>query len=163
MQVRVLDVRGPGDFSVWQTGSFGDVRAFVASSDGLDEQDVFRATIGSHTHAHLGFTAPGRYEIDMQARTFDADNTELLSPVTTFTFEARPPACPHGCGDLNGDGVVDLADYAAFQRCLASPLNASEACACANLNSDAAIDVRDFDGLAQRLGTAPIDPWPDCP
>ncbi len=161
MQIRVLDVRGPGHFSVWQTGPFGDVRAFVASSDGLDDSDAFRSTVGSHVHSHMGFTRAGRYEIDLQARTFGAAGVELLSPITTFYFEARPPSCANNCGDLDGSTTIDLADFALLQSCQGQPLNASAACACANLDGDSFIAFNDFERLAMRWG-GPSLLWP-CP
>ncbi|MCB9850889.1 MAG: lamin tail domain-containing protein [Phycisphaerales bacterium] len=54
--------------------------------------------------------------------------------------------------DGNGDGFVDLADFAHFALCMSgpgasSPLN----CGCFDFDLDADVDLRDFDGMQRNL------------
>jgi surface-anchored protein len=87
IQLALLDVRGPGLFSAWQTGSFGDVTVWIATSDGLSSSDVLYSLPGSHFHFNWGFTQPGTYEVDFQASAyFEYPNNQTFSAVTTYTF-----------------------------------------------------------------------------
>ncbi len=87
MKISVLDVRGPGEFSMWQTDTFGAVTVWVATSDGLQASDVFFSLPGSHVHYNFGLTEPGTYEIDLQASAYlQYPNNPTFSAVTTYTF-----------------------------------------------------------------------------
>jgi surface-anchored protein len=92
VEMSVVDFRGPGVMSVWQSDISGPIIAFD-SSDGIGSDDEFRQLVRSHSHYNWGFSAPGRYEIDLRARTFLGPNsgpgTEVVSPITTFFFEVR--------------------------------------------------------------------------
>jgi hypothetical protein len=56
-------------------------------------------------------------------------------------------------GDWDGDGDVDLADFAPFAECLGGPLGpASGACTLADLNYDGRTDLADFAMFAQSFG-----------
>lgn len=93
--IRLVDVRGPGDFSVWQWGA-PEPRVWMATSDGIDAQDELHVLIRSHEHYNWAFTAAGHYEVDLVARTYNADGTLLASDITTFYFHAVPE--PSACG-----------------------------------------------------------------
>jgi surface-anchored protein len=87
IKLQVLDVRGPGHFSAWQTDSFGAVTVWVATSDGLTASDVLFSVPGAHIHYNWGFTVPGDYEIDVRASAYlQYPDNPTFSDVTTFQF-----------------------------------------------------------------------------
>jgi hypothetical protein len=57
-------------------------------------------------------------------------------------------------GDMNGDGVVNGADFAAFAGCLTSPdVGILTACDDADLDLDADVDLADFAVFQLNFGT----------
>lgn len=59
-------------------------------------------------------------------------------------------------GDMNGDGVVDLADFAAFVDCLAGPeVEALGGCQEADLDLDVDVDLVDFAVFQFNFGAGP--------
>jgi surface-anchored protein len=84
---RVTAVRGPGQFAVWQSGTFGTPIVWVSSADGLGPTDKLLNLEGGHVHYNWAFTAPGFYEIDLQASAvLSATGQVSQSPVHTFYF-----------------------------------------------------------------------------
>jgi surface-anchored protein len=101
MKIRVVDVRGPGQVSMWQTDTFGAVTVWFATSDGIGTSDVFFSLPGSHVHYNFGFTMPGTYEVDLRASAYlQYPNDPTFSAVTTYTFcvddidNGDPPPLP---------------------------------------------------------------------
>ncbi len=81
----VKAVRGPGEFAVWQTDSFGNPVVWVATKDGLGANDVVWTLEGGHVHVNWGFSARGRYEVDVVVSA-RLGGQRIESPVTTYTF-----------------------------------------------------------------------------
>jgi surface-anchored protein len=94
VMLNVVDVRGPGYFSIYDFGTFGTANVRVDSADGLDVYDGLPQLVNSHSHYNWVFSQPGFYEVDFQAHTFLGPNsgpgTEVVSPVTTFHFQVVP-------------------------------------------------------------------------
>ena len=62
------------------------------------------------------------------------------------TIEQRPP-------DIDGNGTVDLADFAILQGCMAGPgLGVDATCILADLDVDADVDMTDFRLFERQLG-----------
>lgn len=87
----VVDVRGPGSFSVWTTDQFGDPTVWIASADGLGATDVFFGLEGGHDHFNWGFTATGLYEVDFMVSAYlDGQRIESDPWTVNFGVEAVP-------------------------------------------------------------------------
>ncbi|MCW5938959.1 MAG: choice-of-anchor M domain-containing protein [Fimbriimonadaceae bacterium] len=89
--LQLVDLRGPGQFSVWTTGDLGDPTVWMATSDGILGDDKIFDLEGGHAHYNWAFTASGIYEMDVRAMAFK-DGHLLTSDVVTFNFgvEAVP-------------------------------------------------------------------------
>ncbi len=70
------------------------------------------------------------------------------------------------CGDLTGDGIVNLVDFTTFSTCfgLAAPGAGCDLAAfvCADVNADGAVDLADFSTFSTLFGTSPATQPPDC-
>ena len=51
--------------------------------------------------------------------------------------------CPYSCGDITGDGFVDLDDFAAFNACMGTA-PATQDCVCSDMNGDGGVDLADY-------------------
>lgn len=95
--LKLLDVRGPGQFSLWQSDTFGEPIVYMASADGISagDQIAILAGPGGHTHANWGFTAAGYYEIDFEASGTLADGSVFTaSGPVTFYFGVETEVVP---------------------------------------------------------------------
>jgi surface-anchored protein len=101
IKASVLAVRGPGDFSIFSTDSFGTPTVWVDTADNpnghtggqLDSSDALWLIGGGHVHYNWGFTARGYYAIDVQASAFLPDGTPTSSQVVTYYLSAERPGC----------------------------------------------------------------------
>lgn len=82
------------------------------------------------------------------------------APLTGGSFELRggfrttPPAAPPQPGDCNGNGIVDLQDFAVVAECLLGPLGGIQPdCTCVDVDRDQDADLHDFAVLQQSLST----------
>ncbi len=83
-------VRGPGDFFVWDTGSFGELQPKMSTRDGVSVLDRLDVVAGSHGHYFMGFTAAGEYEIDFKAAGVHGVNGAVSSDAATYRFSVVP-------------------------------------------------------------------------
>ena len=81
-------VRGPGEFSLYTTDSFGDPTVFMSSADGIGAGDMVPVPVGGHAHFNWAFTGQGLYEVDMFAQGTISGQT-ITSDVTTYHFGAE--------------------------------------------------------------------------
>jgi hypothetical protein len=70
--------------------------------------------------------------------------------------------CVFMCADINGDTIVDFADFEPFAACMGQPPGSSPACACADMNGDGAIDMRDFAVFSRLFGATSDETPPGC-
>ncbi|MDR1295090.1 MAG: TIGR03773 family transporter-associated surface protein [Bifidobacteriaceae bacterium] len=54
-------VSGPGHFTLYQVGSFGEPTVLFSTLDGITAQDAFTIPRGSHAHGSWAFSAEGAY------------------------------------------------------------------------------------------------------
>jgi len=80
---RLLAVDGPGEFAIFQTGSFGQPEVVFATKDGLP--DSYSIPLGVHAHGNWAFTEAGVYRLrfEMSAAVGGArqSDTETLTVV----------------------------------------------------------------------------------
>ena len=81
----LVSVSGPGHFSLWKNGMGGPEVAF-ATSDGVTSSDLRSLLTGGHSHFNWAFTAPGAYEIAVEASGTLANGTETSSGPVTYYF-----------------------------------------------------------------------------
>lgn len=118
VEFSLVGVRGPGHFSLFRYDELTGAPIFdMATSDGVDlgeEGDEYLLRVGGHTHTNLAFTAAGRYEVDLRARTYildaQGDRIEKVSPVTTFHFQvgALPAAAVPETGTAGLVGAATI-------------------------------------------------------
>ena len=116
--LRLLDVRGPGPFFLWQS-EVGSLNFFMNSRDGIDASDAFVQLVGGHSHASWGFGTTGVFRITFQAEARRVgESTNIVSPPREFTFHVLPlppePASPfRAWQDARWPGAAGTADAAA--------------------------------------------------
>ena len=86
VKLTLIAVRGPGDVSVWQNDAFGRPVVWMATSDGITDDDAVFVQTTRDADYNWAFTAPGIYEIDVQASAFLDADTPTASEVVTYTF-----------------------------------------------------------------------------
>ncbi|MBN1514444.1 MAG: SUMF1/EgtB/PvdO family nonheme iron enzyme [Phycisphaerae bacterium] len=77
------------------------------------------------------------------------------SGLNTLGFRVvRTPGTIVRAGDANGDGSIDLADYASFATCLSGPdpQTPPSGCDAVDFNVNGAVDLADFSVFQRRLG-----------
>ncbi len=93
IEFALLGVNGPGEFSLWQTDTFGNPKVIATTFKGFpgseDVPDAWSVSIGGHSHYNFGFTAPGDYFVTLGASgTHKVEG--LLSDEAVFQFRVVP-------------------------------------------------------------------------
>jgi surface-anchored protein len=123
-------LEGPGQFIVWQTGSFGSYDVKMDTRDGIGPNDKLTLLVGGHAHYNWGFTTNGLYRAYFQASGVRVgQTTNTVSLETPFTFHIQPlrpfenwtaTNWPCECAtniiaagaDPDGDRIVNVLEYA---------------------------------------------------
>ncbi len=135
VELRLVEVQGPGAFYLWQAGAFGAFDLRLNSADGISAEDMVPVPAGGHAHYNWGFTTNGSYELVFQAfgRRAGIETNDFSLP-TPLRFEIEPlplePEKPFeiwqqahwpdttepevvGPGaDPDGDGIANAVEYA---------------------------------------------------
>lgn len=94
---------GPGRFSLYSVGSFGDPTLFLGSGPG--GPGSFNLPVGTHAHFNWAFSAPGEYEVTLVASLDDGGNV-LASAPTTFHIEVIPEPGVMSLLAIGGIGIL---------------------------------------------------------
>jgi surface-anchored protein len=110
--LNLLDVRAPGQFSVFETDMFGNPNVIMNSGDGITGADSIVLQAPGHLHVNWAFSAPGTYEVDFNAAGTLADgNVFTSSGPITYTFEVAAVPEPSALALLLLGGI-GLAGFA---------------------------------------------------
>lgn len=94
IELDLVAVRGPGDFSVWSSTDDGPLVWMSTHDGGITSDDSLFALSGSHSHFNYGFTKAGLYEVDLRATAYlgPGQANPVTSDVVTYHFgiEAVP-------------------------------------------------------------------------
>jgi surface-anchored protein len=158
IRVDLKSVRGPGAFSVWQTGVSGTT-VWMASSDGIDPTDSFYLPAGGHIHVNWGFTKPGLYEIEFEASAYlNAPGMPLSRSVVTALYYGVETTLDTGnvIAHNGGDGIAILGNASTGNRIHAASIH-SNAGLGIDLNDDGptANDPNDADNGPNTLLNTP--------
>ncbi|MBN1911220.1 MAG: TIGR03769 domain-containing protein [Pirellulales bacterium] len=100
IQIDLLAVRGldggaaPGEFSLWTFDDDTGATVWMSTAQTLEHGNKFYLDVEhGHSHVNWAFTAPGVYELELQATTYLASdpNTPIVSPPTCYYFGVLNP------------------------------------------------------------------------
>ncbi|MBM3844749.1 MAG: hypothetical protein FJ405_00490 [Verrucomicrobia bacterium] len=95
--LRLVEVRGPGEFSTYESLPLGGVLPAWNTRDGIGTNDIYRLLAGPGTHRHVAwvFSHPGRYAVRFQVEaTQNRTGQRLVSPPAEVLFDVEPPPAP---------------------------------------------------------------------
>lgn len=137
--------------------------------DGVANAVANWAGMGTTAEYSLQWKSPS---VDAGAITFhaagNAINNDLSNSgdriyLTSETSTAAPPGpCMNTCGDIDGDGAVNLIDFATFATCFGRTAGASQGCPCSDLDGSAFINLLDFATFANLFGVGSTQSPPNC-
>lgn len=112
LSITLSSVSGPGQFSVWQNGTFGEPSVRMSTVNGISSTDRILLNAGGHAHYNVGFTAPGLYEVTFIAAGVHAVDGPV-SDTGTFVFAVQ--AVPEPSEYALVAGIAGAA-FAAWRR-----------------------------------------------
>jgi surface-anchored protein len=87
VSLSLTGVSGPGDVFLYSVDPLGTPTVYFNSANGVDSSDMFPVSVGGHAHQNWAFSAPGVYEVMLQASgTLASDSSEALSEIVTLRF-----------------------------------------------------------------------------
>ena len=92
LTLSLTGVTGPGNFSMYDVGTFGTPSVLMNSGDGITAGDKVDLFAGGHRHVNWAFTAPGDYQVTFRASGIldDGLGTYTQSDPATYTFSVVP-------------------------------------------------------------------------
>jgi surface-anchored protein len=105
IRLDLIDIQGPGYFSVWQTDSFGTPTVWIATA-GNPNSNTFFAAPGGHVDYNWAFTQPGDYYVDFQASAILPDGTPVQSRVTRYHFQVDDTPGAPAPGTFTADAAA---------------------------------------------------------
>ncbi len=80
-------VHGPGDLAVWQYDRYGQPVVWMATADGVTDDDAVFIELGLDADFNFAFTAPGLYHVKFQAAAYLPGQADpVVSDVVAYTF-----------------------------------------------------------------------------
>jgi surface-anchored protein len=97
IQLHLRSKEGPGEFSLFTTGSLGEPQVRMSSADDIDpwQDRIELSAVSGHVHVNWAFSAPGRYRLGFSASGVPSGGgSGLESEVVEYTFDVQPPDPP---------------------------------------------------------------------
>ena len=89
--LRLEAVDGPGQFTGYLAGTFGDPRTFFSDHDGVDDRDAMVLPANAHTHMSWAFGGEGVYRARFGAELRGSAGTTSLRPQTLTVVVGSDP------------------------------------------------------------------------
>ncbi|MBL9122819.1 MAG: choice-of-anchor M domain-containing protein [Planctomycetaceae bacterium] len=111
--LELIDVRGPGEFSVWSSTDDGPLVWMSTYEGGITSDDRLYQLEGSHSHFNYGFTQAGLYEVDFRATAYlgPGATNPVTSDVATYHFGIEAVPEPATWGLLASGGALCALAY----------------------------------------------------
>lgn len=165
-------ISNDGDISQRTGPDFSPNYGGLVQSDRIARTNAFLSqtfdTGAAHGHNHFEFLDKGLNASswlsnppNYQPRVAHI-NTGILEALAAYVVE--PPEPPGLPGDLDGNGEVDMNDYALFQQCFSgtgTPYT-DPACSTSDLNGDGAVDLTDLQLFIDCMSGTGLPADPDC-
>jgi surface-anchored protein len=114
LSLSLKSVSGPGNFGIYDVGTFGDIQLKMNSADGVTAGDSLSLVPGSHGHYNLTFTAPGDYTIGLEASGIHAVDGAVTSGTVNYSFTVVPE--PEEYAALAAAGLLGFAVWRRSRR-----------------------------------------------
>lgn len=114
LTLSLKSVSGPGNFGLYDVGTFGDIQIKMNSADGISGGDSLSLVPGSHGHYNLTFTAPGDYTIGLEASGTHVLDGAVNSGTVNYSFTVVPE--PEEYAALAAVGLVGFALWRRTRR-----------------------------------------------
>jgi surface-anchored protein len=105
----LVSVKGPGHFSIWQSGDEGPLVLMSSFQNGVDPTDSVWIVSRGHIHLNWGFTAKGVYEVELKCSGYVGGQYVESCP-QTYYFGVDMPTTTYS--DLVVSAVFDKCFYA---------------------------------------------------
>ena len=103
--LRATALDGPGQLTGYLTETFGQPKVYVDSADGLDSADTVTLPADAHTHMSWTFSAPGIYQLTLEAELVAQPGAAPL-PTGTSTVTFAVGVDPHSVPGMDDDAEV---------------------------------------------------------
>lgn len=114
LTLSLKSVSGPGNFGIFDTGTFGEIQIKMNSADGIAAGDSLSLVPGSHGHFNITFTAPGDYTIGLEAAGTHVTDGAVNSGTVNYSFTVVPE--PEEYAALAAAGLVGFALWRRARR-----------------------------------------------
>lgn len=158
--VAVLQSNGDGTFAdtIYYIADPATIGVTTADFDGDNKIDIAAAALNDGNVVILtsDFTPAVSNDCNDNLIPDDCETPEELN-------HPDCPTCPHTCFDVNGNGDVDLFDFALFALCFQVDPIVGQECVCSDFDGDGAINLFDFARFAMQYGEPVTFVPPNCP
>ncbi len=150
--------------SYWQVSGLSGVSFVAALQFTYREADLIDRRIPEASLAVLRSTNSGSTWQELNSSHDPLDNTLTVEGLTSLGWFAIVNTSDFIRGDIDGDGDIDLYDFAMFQRCYTGDASATPhvECVLSLFDADADVDRVDFAAFLPCMGGPDGAPAPSC-
>lgn len=114
LTLTLKSVTGPGDFGLYDVGTFGEILPLMNSRDGITGGDALTVAPGTHAHYNFTFNAPGSYLVGFEATGLHTVDGAVSSGTVEYQFTVVPE--PEEYAALAGAGLIGFALWRRSRR-----------------------------------------------